>query len=213
MAEKRKQALRASGGHLFSMAFLIIPILAAALLIRTEWQSTQNVKPVVIPTISVRPPVDITGEAEETSWLARAIYSESKREEEQRLVAWVIRNRVETAYRGRDTYKRVVLDPYQFSAFNPGSRSRRYYSGLAETDSIPGWQQALTIADEVIKADFSERPFPIETRHFYSERSMPGVLNPDSGAVAPHWISDGSQQFVHHVSIDGKRFRFYRGVM
>ena len=36
----------------------------------------------------------------ETLWLARAIFSETKRPEEQILVAWVIRNRVETGYRG-----------------------------------------------------------------------------------------------------------------
>ncbi len=59
---------------------------------------------------------------EPTLWLARAIYSETKLPHEQELVAWVVRNRVETAYRGRRTYRAVVLDPYQFSAFQPRRR-------------------------------------------------------------------------------------------
>ena len=47
----------------------------------------------------------------ETLWLARCIYSETKRPAEQELVAWVLRNRVETGYRGQTTYESTVLDP------------------------------------------------------------------------------------------------------
>lgn len=152
-------------------------------------------------------------EREEWIWLARAVYSETKRPDEQELVAWVIRNRVETAYRGRDSYKRVILDPYQFSAFNPGSRKRRFYSALDTTTTREEWRQAMEIAKNVILADSTERPFPIDTRHFYSERSMPGYVNPDSGAVAPQWATQGTPVSLVSHRIDAKRFRFYRAVM
>lgn len=35
-------------------------------------------------------------------------------------VAWVVKNRALTGHRGKHTYRDVVLDPKQFSAFNPG---------------------------------------------------------------------------------------------
>jgi hypothetical protein len=195
------------------MAFLIIPLLLAGLLVRSERLTADQEAPVVLPAIQVRPPVNHAVEQEDVVWLARCIFSESKRPEEQRLVAWVVRNRVETEYRGKGTYKRVVLDPYQFSAFNPGSPERRFYSRLDRTDSLPGWQTALSIAQEVMQANADERPFPLETRHFFSERSMPGVIHPDSGATQPEWADDAGAMVVRNVSIDAWRFRFLSGVM
>ena len=83
-------------------------------------------------------------------WLARCIYSETKRPDEQELVAWVIRNRVETGYRGRRSYRDAVLDPWQFSAFNRNSPKRAYYTSL-DFDSKPqGWKTALFIAYDVL---------------------------------------------------------------
>lgn len=142
----------------------------------------------------------------ETLWLARAIYSETKQIHEQELVAWVIRNRVETGYRDKHTYEGVVLDPYQFSAFNPGSPKRAFYTSLTPTDSLPGWQRALRIAHYVRHADDSKRPFSIKTRHFYSERSM-------MGRPHPYWAND--QQRVTPIwsyRVDQRRFRFYEAI-
>lgn len=111
----------------------------------------------------------------ETLWLARCLYSESRRPREQELVAWVIRNRVETGFRGRTTYQEVVLDPYQFSAFNPDRRySRRFYTHLDPEDIHPGWRRTLAVAWHVQHAAPSENPFKENTRHFYSPVSMPG---------------------------------------
>lgn len=143
---------------------------------------------------------------EQTLWLARCVYSETKLPHEQELVAWVIRNRVETAYRGRTTYRGVVLDPYQFSAFNPGHPKRSFFINLSPTDSLPGWQRALRIAYQVRHADSSNRPFSIETRHFFSEQSMPGQQFPNwvqyRRRVMPNWS----------YQVDQRRFRFYRAV-
>jgi hypothetical protein len=143
---------------------------------------------------------------EATLWLARCIYSETKIPHEQELVAWVVRNRVETEYRGRATYEGVVLDPYQFSAFNPGSPKRSFYMNLTPETQLPGWQQALTIAHYVRRADPAYRPFSIKTRHFFSEVSMPNNQ-------FPYWV----QQREHvspgwNYTVDARRFRFYEKV-
>ncbi|MFP4228046.1 MAG: hypothetical protein ACLFTE_04370 [Salinivenus sp.] len=155
------------------------------------------------PTGPVRTPSDVD---ESTIWLARAIYSETKLPHEQELVAWVIRNRVETQYRGRRTYKEVVLDPYQFSAFNPNSPKRSFYSSLDPELPLSMWQQALWIAYYVRHADAAYRPFSAETRHFFSEQSMRGRRMPmwanQHQYVSPDWT----------YQVDQRRFRFYEEI-
>lgn len=149
------------------------------------------------------PPQEIDSE---TLWLARCIYSETKRTSEMELVAWVVRNRVETRYRGRSSYETVVLDPYQFSAFNPGSRKRWFYSGLDPSTQIRSWQNALTIAHNVRRAESSYRPFSKMTRHFYSERSMVGRSHPE-WALGKTPVSP-----ERNFALDQRRFRFYDDV-
>jgi hypothetical protein len=141
-----------------------------------------------------------------TLWLARCIYSETKRPREQELVAWVVRNRVETGYRGNDSYRAVVLDPYQFSAFNPGSRKRSFYTRLDASSQEDGWQRALLIAHQVKSAPASRRPFSKGTRHFFSERSM-------AGGRQPNWAARGEKvKPERHENIGEDRFRFYENV-
>lgn len=143
---------------------------------------------------------------EETLWLARCIFSETKRPEEQELVAWIVRNRVETAYRRKRSYRDVVLDPYQFSAFNPGSPVRGYYLRLGVQARVPGWRRALTLAHAVRHAPPGLRPVPRKTRHFYSERSMVGSAHPN-WAVG---LRPVTPERPHRL--DARRFRFYAGV-
>jgi hypothetical protein len=153
-----------------------------------------------------RPQVTQAALNESTIWLARAIFSETKLPHEQELVAWVVRNRVETRYRGQDTYKDVVLDPYQFSAFNPEAPRRSFFLSLTPDLQLPAWQQALWIAHYVRHADPIFRPFSVETRHFYSERSM-------SGRQHPYWVN--RQQFVSPIwdyRVNQRRFRFYKEI-
>lgn len=157
----------------------------------------------ISPSEAPASPVDVD---ESTLWLARAIYSETKLPHEQELVAWVIRNRVETKYRGASTYREVILDPYQFSAFNPGSTKRSFYANLTPETKLAGWQQALWVAYYVRHAEPVYRPFSIKTRHFYSEQSM-------TGRRSPYW-ADGSQ-FVSpgwNYMVDERRFRFYEQI-
>lgn len=143
----------------------------------------------------------------ETLWLARAIYSETKRPEEQALVAWVIRNRVETAYRGKRTYADVVQDPYQFSAFLADAPKREHYATLTVVDREPGWKTALYIAYMVRNSDGVHRPFSPRTRHFYSERSL-------SSGLAPSWAADRQPVRIdaRSITVDDRRFRFFEDI-
>ena len=150
------------------------------------------------------PEFDPNDVAADVLWLARCIFSETKRPEEQELIAWVVRNRVETGYRGQASYRGTVLDPLQFSAFNAGSPHRRYYSSLAPTARARGWQTALRIAHGVYYAPETARPFSVKTRHFYSERSM-------VGRSRPVW-ADGMRPVSLDRDVDPHRFRFYAGV-
>src|SRR3990167_5555288 len=58
-------------------------------------------------------------EAKDILWLARILYSESKVREEQIIIAWVVRNRVESGFRGAQSYKDVAISPAQFSGLWP----------------------------------------------------------------------------------------------
>lgn len=141
---------------------------------------------------------------EEILWLARAIYSETKRPDEQELVAWVVRNRVETRYRGNGTYEETILDRYQFSAFNPNTPTRTFYTSLDWNSTSPGFQTALSIAWRVAIADEQERPFSTSTRHFYSARSM-------ANGKVPHWAEDKRPVRLDRP-VDAERFRFYERI-
>ena len=155
--------------------------------------------------VNAAPDFDAAKVADDVLWLARVIYSETKRPEEQELVAWTVRNRVETHYRGKDTYQEVVLDPWQYSAFNSNSPKRHHYSTLASTATAKGFQTALRIAHDVYYADESDRPFVKTTRHFYSERSM-------TGGRTPAWAVGKQPVQLAGYDIDPRRFRFYAAI-
>jgi hypothetical protein len=142
----------------------------------------------------------------ETLWLARGIYSETKEPQEQELVAWTIRNRVETGYRDNDSYQEAVLDPYQFSAFIVGTRTREHYANLAADSNEPGFQNAVAIAKQVKEAEAVERPFSETTRHFFSEQSM-------AGGKHPNWAAGKTPvKPARPLKLDAKRFRFYEDI-
>ncbi len=157
-----------------------------------DWSSIPRINPSAIDS--------------ETLWLARCIFSETKDPNEMELVAWVVRNRVETGYRGKRSFQSTILDPFQFSAFNPTTTTRFYYSSLKPGMHVNGWQEALSIAYLVRTADMSRRPFSIDTRHFYSEVSMIGTRH-------PYWSRGYEPVPVDRpFDIDEKRFRFYEDV-
>ena len=159
-----------------------------------------QLRPEILPVV---PPSAID---DETLWLARCIYSETNRPEEQELIAWVVRNRVERGYRNKHSYRAVVLDPFQFSAFNEDSPKSDMYKTLSVEHDIKGWTRALAIAYYVRHARTHYRPFSENTLHFYSEQSMVGRIMPDwaRGAIPV----DTPERY----NLDEKRFRFYEGI-
>ena len=159
----------------------------------------------LVSDVALPPAFSLDDVTSDVLWMARCIYSETKRAEEQELVAWVVRNRVETGYRGQHSYEDVVLDPYQFSAFNPGNPKRRLYTTLAPSLDSPAFVQALEVAHSVYYAQPTARPFSEKTRHFYSERSM-------VGGKAPNWSAGHAPVRPTGFRVDPKRFRFYSGV-
>lgn len=140
---------------------------------------------------------------EEILWLARAVYSETKIREEQTLVAWVIRNRVEAGYRG-NTYQEVVLAPDQFSGLQPYDRQYRINISLEPDLANPAWQSALAVARAVYFAPDTLRPIPETVFHFYS---------PISVRQEPDWIV-GSEpvHLVMDTNRNHTRFAFYEGI-
>jgi hypothetical protein len=116
-------------------------------------------------------PVMTAQDKQEILWLARIIYSETKRPNEQRLIAWVVRNRVDTGYTGR-TYESVANHASQFSGLHP--YDSRYEHNMSRFWASQGksWRSALRIAKSVYFAPESERPFAKTTRHFYSPISV-----------------------------------------
>lgn len=167
--------------------------------------STSDIHVTPAPVLHAVPTFSVAQVTDDVLWLARAIYSETKRSHEQELVAWTIRNRVETNYRGKSTYESVVLDPWQYSAFNENSPKRHHYVTLEATSTAKGFESALRVAHAVYHAADADRPFDPTTRHFYSERSM-------VGGQTPAWAV--GQQPVHLADhdVDPRRFRFYAAI-
>ena len=140
-------------------------------------------------------------------WMARAMYSESKRPREQELVAWVIRNRLDSGYLGAESIQDVVLSPFQFSAFNPGRPQAAFHAGLDVFFDEPGWQRTLALAYFVTHADHSLRPFGPTVRHFHSPQSMP------EDKTAPEWMAGLEPvQPTRAFELDAERFCFFADV-
>ena len=150
----------------------------------------------------------------QAEWLARMLISETNRPEEMVYVAWVARNRLDMNYRGATSYRDVVLQPRQFSAFNRGMRYRAYYrrvvfDGYHQNSNTPrhsteqARRQALSIAYQVMGASRSDAPFGSNVTHFYSPVSMSGGVG-----HMPPWAP--SMKPVTVESVDSYRFRFFQ---
>ena len=185
---------------------LIAPLFLAALLTPAEVLSQSHTDDVLPDSADVATALDRLQQLsplqmDEVLWLTRGIYSESNRAHEQRLVAWVIRNRVETGFRGA-SYRDVVLAPRQFSAFNDPTPRRAYLLSLDQNTTMESWRTAVAIALDVYQAPLTERPFARSTRHFYSPISM-------QGRPAPRWAEQATPLAATDLNIDPQRFRFY----
>ncbi|MEM8485731.1 MAG: cell wall hydrolase [Bacteroidota bacterium] len=143
-------------------------------------------------------------EMDEILWLARCIYSESNKANEQEHIAWVVRNRVNTQYRG-ENYREVILEPLQFSLFNTNSTRRNYILGLNQNSNSKPWVSALNIALKIYQASPEDRPFSKKTRHFYSPVSM-------KNSKTPAWAKNATPLNSESFDIDPERFLFFEEI-
>jgi len=142
-------------------------------------------------------------ERNEILWLARILYSETKISREMRLVAWVVKNRVESEYTG-STYEEVAKSKYQFSGLNSFDKQYKRNISMNYDNRDFAWKNALDIANEVYYANDSERPFPSSVKHFYSPRSMYGK---------PDWALGKKPYYITRLNAGYPvRFAFYDGV-
>jgi hypothetical protein len=131
----------------------------------------------------------------ETLWLARGIYSETDNPEEMLYVGQVIQNR---KYLKRKSFKEVVLEPFQFSAFNEEPKRGYYVSrNQSHFDRNPVWEQAFRVAVQVRQMP----PLEFPATHFYSPVSMVPKYR------RPKWAD--SLTHVPVNNIDEERFLFY----
>ena len=140
---------------------------------------------------------------EELLWLARVLYSETKRYDEQVLVAWVVRNRVESGRWG-NTYKKVILAKGQFSGMHPTDANYKINIQKGDHSKDEAWLNAVHIAQEVYFADSMSRPFSPSVKHFYS---------PISVKKHPSWAKHLNPVLeITDTKTGGVRFAFYAGV-
>jgi hypothetical protein len=121
-------------------------------------------------------------ERREVLWATRAVLSETKNPREMLLIANVIRNRVDMKYRGKQTAKQVILDPLQFSAFNPGRGSRWRYANLSQ-DDIPDrlWHAAWQASRYAMTAPRLLLPV--------TDQCVTHFVHPRNLREHPEWIS------------------------
>lgn len=156
-------------------------------------------------------------------WLARCLFTETYRADEQIYVGWCIRNRVETGYKGT-SYEGVVLSPYQFSAFNPNFRRRQENMTRPVNFNDKTWRTSLASAEIVVEAAPEDNPFiaagsanPTLVRHYFSPVSMlPGKytlrVDPNTNygmQFVPNWFEPSKEVMT---PVTGRRFRFFERI-
>lgn len=155
-------------------------------------------------------------------WLALCLCTESNRRREWPLIAAVIQNRVRSS-RYPDTFVEVILQPSQFSAFNPYTADadvRHRWRNLAAlwlsvAATLTRKQLALHLAyaidhaAKMLEADvdghrISDLVSPA-TLHYFSPISMKPV------GSAPAWAKTASRLYTP-AGIDPQRFIFAENV-
>lgn len=135
---------------------------------------------------------------EDVLWLARVAMSETMDMAEAYHIMWIVRNRVETNYRGKRTYKDVVLDPYQFSAFRP-TKNRRlinirysYINRSYDTKNTGKWYTYLKMAAVVATRSQIWNPHEQSVRHFVHQKAL---------TSRPSWLKSEPDVQVNTLSI------------
>jgi spore germination cell wall hydrolase CwlJ-like protein len=177
---------------------LLIPQIVASITPQEQPHARESKSGITLATDESGDPSRQKRDAEEILWLARALYSETKNEDEMHLVGWVIRNRVENNYWGDTTYEEVVLRKNQFSGLNAGDKQFAHNISLEYDHTYDPWMTAVKVATEVYYASDDERPFSKDVQHFYSPKIV----------AAPKWADVDN----HAFTTKDNTFAFYQGV-
>mgnify|MGYP002761283547 FL=1 len=136
----------------------------------------------------------------EAQWIARAVYSESKKFSNYEYIAWTIRNRM-ASERYPDNARSVVLQEDQFSAFrNPEKREKLLKMKYPETKNTY-FRRAYRIALYVLNSDRSVNPMP-EVTHFYMEDTMKrayGVERPSWAEGRDPYFANGQTKYFRNI--------------
>jgi len=136
---------------------------------------------------------------EAVQMMARAIYSESNSMTSFEYIGWVIRNRLQSP-NYPSTVAGVILQNYQFSAFNDPGRRQELMSMSYPQTHITEFRRAYRMAEYVLTAPDSMNPLPGVT-HFYMEKT----LREKYGKDRPAWAK-GDPYYSHG------QIRFHRNV-
>lgn len=118
--------------------------------------------------------------------LALAIYREARGEPAagKLAVGWVIRNRV-ADQRWPETYRDVILQPFQFSAFNKNDSQSTVFP-KAESDAA--WEGCVSAAREVLNG---ATDFTNGANHYFADTIEP----PNWADPQKHVVSIGHHKF------------------
>jgi len=110
-------------------------------------------------------------QAWEFALLALCIWREARGEgfQAKRAVGHVIRNRVMDPSKSwfSGDWEKVILQPFQFSSFNPGDPNAAKFPGDPKT--TPGWQECLDAAEDVYSGLMSD---PTNGATHYFDKSL-----------------------------------------
>lgn len=126
--------------------------------------------------------------------LTRTVIGEARGETPlgQECVAWVIRNRWMTKYRGKTTITNVCKDRHQFSCWNPNDPNRSFIDSLLPGDDL--YLTTLRRVAGVLLAGSEEDPTH-GSRHYHVKRVKPVW---SSGKVPV--VIVGNHQFFNNVA-------------
>ena len=142
-----------------------------------------------------RPKINYGFKDKELFYLAATMWGEARSEGKRgmAMVGHVVMNRKHVQYRGGDSIKEIVLQPYQFSCWNKKDPNRKYlnrnYLESLSGEDRERWEQAKELA-----------------RHIYngSRDYTGGALHYHTKQVKPFW------QSAYDVTLKAGNHIFYR---
>jgi len=153
---------------------------------------------------------------------ACGLYHESDRENERKVVAWVIRNRVEKRYLGNSTYRSTISHDNQFPDFTGSQKRLLSLSFCSDIRNTPlaeasardqirnrSFLDALALAQDVYTAREEENPVP-GALWFFSPISMRNEKGKLDSSIVPKWVK--KHKPLDLPGIDPKRLLVFKDI-